>query len=245
MEVDSSNEEESDYRVRIGTQIKYNSVDPGTYHQDILTFPPELFDHLPKLPDGDWMKVRIFRKSGHLIAEPSNAILKGVTTCWHHNLVDVQSLVFEERPSARVDVVKYNSKSTIAKIARFEHEVPWIEDETAIYQAIDGHDIGPVFLGHLVEHSRVMGFLLEKIEGRQAELGDLEACQSIVKRLHSLGILHGDLNKYNFIVGPTGITLSARKKNGNKDAMQKEFASLADRLIEETGLGGGYMPETP
>ena len=38
------------------------------------------------------------------------------------------------------------------KIALFEFEVPWMETETAIYQAIDGHGIGPAFLGHLVEH---------------------------------------------------------------------------------------------
>ena len=92
-----------------------------------------------------------------------------------------------------------------------------------------------------------MGFLLEKIEGCHAELGDLETCQSIVKRLHSLGMVHGDLNKYNFIVGPTGTTLidfECAKKSGNR-AMQRELASLADRLLEETGLGSGYMAETP
>jgi tRNA A-37 threonylcarbamoyl transferase component Bud32 len=93
-----------------------------------------------------------------------------------------------------------------------------------------------------------MGFLLEKIEGRHGEIGDLEACQSIVKRLHSLGIVHGDLNKYNFIIGPTRTTLidfEGARKNGSKEAMEKEFAGLTEQLTEETGRGGGYMPETP
>lgn len=79
MSVDSSNETESEYRIRIGDQIKYLWVDPGTYDGDILNFPPVLLNHLPKLPDGDWRSVRIFRKSGHLVVEPSNAMLKGVT----------------------------------------------------------------------------------------------------------------------------------------------------------------------
>lgn len=249
MEVDVDNNVASDYRLRIGDQIKYISVDPGTFHEDILTFPPDLIDHLPKLPSGDWTRARIYRKSDHLVVEPSNTPLRGVTTCWHHNMVDVRSLVFEERVSMRVRVVKHNSKSVIAKIARFEFEVPRVETETAIYQAIDGQGIGPAFLGHLVEHGRVMGFLIEKIDGGHGEIGDLAACQSIVKHLHSLGIVHGDLNKYNFIVGPTRTTLiidfENAIKNGSKEAMQKEFAYLTEQLTEETGRGGPSMPDTP
>jgi len=248
MDVDTSNRVESEYRVRIGDQIKYILVDPGTFHGDILSFPPDLNNHLPKLPFGDWTRVRIFRKSGHLVVEPSNAMLKGVTTCWHHNLVDVRSLVIEERLNVRVNVVKYKSKSVIAKIARFEFEVPQAETETALYQAIDGYGIGPVFLGHLIEHGRVIGFLIERIEGRHGDIDGLEACQSIVKRLHSLGIVHGDLNKYNFIVGPSRTTLidfENARKNGSEEAMQDEFARLTEQLTEETGRGGGYMPESP
>ena len=248
MDVDEDNHVESCYRLRIGDQIKYITVDPGTFHEDILTFPPDLIDHLPKLPSGDWTSAHICRKSDHLVVEPSYKPLKRVTTCWHHNLVDVLSLAIEERVSARVRVVKYNSKTVISKIARFDFEIPWIETETAIYQAIDGHGIGPAFLGHLVEHGRVMGFLIEKIDGGNGEIGDLEACESIVKRLHSLGIVHGDLNKYNFIVEPNRTTLIDFEnaiKNGSKEAMQKEIACLTEQLTEETGRGGPPMPCTP
>ena len=87
----------SGFRIRIGDQVKYISVDPGTFHKDILIFPPELIDHLLKLPSGDWTRARIYRKSDHLVVEPSNTPLKGVTR--HHNLVDIQSLVFEEQVS--------------------------------------------------------------------------------------------------------------------------------------------------
>ena len=38
----SVDEEEREYRVRIGDQIKYLFVNPGTYHGDILPFPPRL-----------------------------------------------------------------------------------------------------------------------------------------------------------------------------------------------------------
>ena len=85
--------------------------------------------------------------------------------------------------------------------------------------------------------------MIEKIDGKNGEIDDLEACESIVKRLHSLGIVHGDLNKYNFIIGPTRTTLidfENATKNGSKEEMQKEFTRLTEQLTEETGRGGPF-----
>lgn len=42
---------------------------------------------------------------------------------------------------------------------------------------------------------------MEYIDGaRFADIGDLAACQEILSRLHSLGIKHGDVNKYNYLI---------------------------------------------
>ena len=113
-------------------------------------------------------------------------------------------------------------KSVIAKIARFEFKVPWVETETAIYQAIDGQGIWPAFLGHLVEHGRVMGFLIKKIDGgAHGEIGDLV-----------LGIVHGDLNKYNFIVGPTRTALIDFENAIKKMEAKKQCRSLTEQLTE-------------
>jgi tRNA A-37 threonylcarbamoyl transferase component Bud32 len=125
----------------------------------------------------------------------------------------------------RVHIVKYNLKSVVAKIARFKfEEVPRVETETAIYQIIDGHDIGPSFLGHLIE----------RIEGRPGGIADLGACQAVVERLHSLGVVHRDLNRYNFVISPSGVILidfENAMKSGDKEAMQKEFVQLAEQLF--------------
>ena len=74
----------------------------------------------------------------------------------------------------------------VAKFARFDWEIQYIENETTVYQWIDGHNIGPRFLGHLTEDARVIGFLMERIQ-------DLEPCQQTLSRLHCLGIRHGDI----------------------------------------------------
>ncbi|KIM84725.1 hypothetical protein PILCRDRAFT_6332 [Piloderma croceum F 1598] len=160
-----TNQVKSEYRILVGNQIKYISLDPGTLDGDILSFPPDLFNHLPELPPGDWTRARIYRLLHSLTIEPSDAMLKGVTSRWHHNLVDVRFLVIEER----------------------------------------------------LWDSWLKGW----------------------KHLHSLGVVHGDLNRYNFVISPSGVTLVDFKnamKSGDEEAMQKEFMQLAEQLMEAVDL---------
>ncbi len=68
------------------------------------------------------------------------------------------------------------------------------------YCYIENQGIGPRFLGHVTEAGRVIGFLMEYVAGRAAEVEDLEWCQSVLARLHGLGLKHGDINKHNFLI---------------------------------------------
>ncbi|BDD61734.1 hypothetical protein MAP00_006762 [Monascus purpureus] len=78
--------------------------------------------------------------------------------------------------------------AVVAKFARFYWEIQYLENETTAYQWIDGHDIGPRFLGHLVEDGRVIGVLIERVRNaRHAGIEDLEVCQKALSRLHSWG----------------------------------------------------------
>ena len=65
MAVPQDNDSESYVRLRIGDQIKYLTLAPMTLDVDIITssFPPDLFEHLPKFPSGDWTRAHIYRKS--------------------------------------------------------------------------------------------------------------------------------------------------------------------------------------
>jgi tRNA A-37 threonylcarbamoyl transferase component Bud32 len=82
-----------------------------------------------------------------------------------------------------------------------------VETETRVYEKLakdkikhpDLADISPSFLGHLTEGGRVMGMLIEKLEGgRRAGIQDISGCEAVVRRLHTLGIVHGDVNRHNF-----------------------------------------------
>ena len=88
-----------------------------------------------------------------------------------------------------------------------------------------------------------MGFVLEKVEGRLATIEDLSCCRSVLQRLHDHGLVHGDINKYNFIVQDDKVRLIGFEKSqfcpDDAESMQNEVESLRGQLMEETGRGGG------
>ncbi|CAC9887847.1 unnamed protein product, partial [Aureobasidium pullulans] len=92
----------------------------------------------------------------------------------------------------------------VVKLARFPWEIWQLDYETQAYQWIQGHGIAPAFLAHLTEEGRIIGFVMEHIaNARHAEPEDLPLCQETLRRLHRLGIKHGDVNKHNMLVAST------------------------------------------
>jgi len=82
--------------------------------------------------------------------------------------------------------------------------------------------------------------MTEELKGRHGSIGDR---QQVVKRLHSLGIIHGDLNRHNFIVTTAGVRLidfENGRRNGSQEAMDKEYNEIAEQLMERTGP---FVPE--
>lgn len=52
-----------------------------------------------------------------------------------------------------------------------------------------------------MEEGRVIGFVMERIAGaRHATIEDLEVCREKLCGLHRLGVLHGDFNRFNFLI---------------------------------------------
>ena len=87
-----------------------------------------------------------------------------------------------------------------------------------------------------------MGMLIEKLEGgRRAGIEDISACEAVVRRLHTLGIVHGDVNRHNFIVDKqSGIVrlIDFESAQDYTDVKAKEeIDSLKDELVEDTGRG--------
>lgn len=266
MEVDDDDVFESEYRIRIGNKVKYLIIRPGTLDRDTLSFPLQSLSTLPY--EEEWTVADISRdeSSGDLKTSFSNRKLAGVEHPWHHHRIDCLELEKIELLTAKAfgavthpnnlpfTLPSPSPTSTanvivIAKIARFEWEIPRITQETRAYQILEGSGLAPRFLGHIHENGRIVGFLLEKIEGRSASLHDLNICEAALGKLHAMRLLHGDVNRYNFLVteekeGGAKVTLldfECLQENASPEIMCREMESLRTELVDESGRGGGFI----
>ena len=253
MEVDDDDSFESEYRLRIGNQVRYLVISPGTFDRDTLSFPLQSLPYLPY--NEEWTVANISRDktTGDLKISFSNRKLAGVKSQWHHIQVDCQELERTEQLTAMAfEAVSHSTlpstlttpATVIAKIARFEWEIPRIEQETRAYQLLEGSGLAPRFLAHVHENGRIMGFLLEKLEARSASIQDLDICKAALGKLHGLGFLHGDVNRYNFLVTEEGVKLidfECLQENASSEAMSKELEGLRAALVDESGRGGGFI----
>ena len=243
--------DDSDYRILIEGQVKYITIASGTYDRETLSMPLSSLPTLPK--EENWNMAHISRDpatSGLKTALQSVA-LAGVrdSDIWHPTSVGCLEVSRKRQLTgatfeASCPTLSPPVTEVIAKIARFEWEIPRIEQETRAYKILENTGIGPRFLGHIHEHGRVMGFVLEKVEGRPATVEDLSRCESVLRRLHDHGLVHGDINKYNFIVQDDMVRLIDFEKNqfcpDDTESMQNEMTSLYGQLMEDSGRGGGF-----
>jgi predicted Ser/Thr protein kinase len=154
------------------------------------------------------------------------------------------AMAFEAVSHSILPITLPSPATMIAKIARFEWELPRIEQETRAYQLLEGSGLAPRFLAHLHENGRIAGFLLEKLEGRSASFQDLSVCETALGKLHELGLVHGDVNRYNFLVTEEGAKLldfERLRENASPESMSKELENLRAELVDESGRGGGFI----
>ncbi|KAL8281850.1 hypothetical protein RB600_005347 [Gaeumannomyces tritici] len=273
--------DDSHFRIRSGHKVKYVTTLPRTLSVDTLDDMPLNFEAILPLLDygGDgWTHASVFRdaETGELAASLSSPAMAGVESVWHPEMIDMMDLDKIKTWSMLVQLCRYHPSSSssssssshvdqdeaaavagpttrvaVAKMARFEWEVAYIEGETRGYKLLEGTGLAPRFLGHVHEGGRVMGVLLELLEGgRPAGVEDLAACSEALGRLHAMGILHGDTNRHNFLVFPGGggdgrkkvviLDFEKHKEGASRDELDAEMEGLKAQLEEETGRGAGF-----
>ncbi|KAG6848764.1 hypothetical protein H0H93_014289 [Arthromyces matolae] len=257
--VDAQDTDDSDYRFLVdGKHIKYVTTAPGTFQQFVgrdnfeRTFGPVLLGELlPPFPVGNWNTGHVAKDSrtGEVaFVETEKMPFPGVENLWHP--VKLSELDFTKKKSLRQHVhlathPKLNDgKPVLIKMADWPWEIDAIENETTVYKSISDSDIGPKFLGHLIEglEGRAVGIILEWVEGASiAGPGDLESCRKALQRLHELGMKHGDTNKHNFLVREGRdvvlIDFEAAKKCSPQE-LEDEMNALKGNL-EDPGFRGG------
>ncbi|KAL6241059.1 hypothetical protein RBB50_011962 [Rhinocladiella similis] len=129
------------------------------------------------------------------------------------------------------------------KIARFEHEIGYLRCELEAYNTLlQGEFTGaPKFYGYVYEETkdRVIGFLMEYLQGVHPHEHDLPQCERLLQRMHDCGLIHRDPNRYNWIKTRDGIRIfdfeMAKQKTPQlaKDALD----SLLNHLRDQSGIG--------
>ncbi|KAH9884599.1 hypothetical protein F4778DRAFT_556882 [Xylariomycetidae sp. FL2044] len=250
--VDSDDEEEGEYRFLVdGTHVKYVTVAPGVLPKDDRSFAPAVLAGLPPLPPSNWNTGHVGLDSASrkpVFLHTEKADLPGVKTIWHATSIDHLELREPKRLRQNIHIVSHPlfDRRVVTKFTEFPWQTPYLEAETAAYQWIDGSDFAPRFLGHLTEEGRVIGFVLEYIDNaRAAGPGDLAACQNVLKKLHSLGIRHGDINRFNFLVQRDGrvvlLDIETAKKDASIDELEAEYQHLTESLQDPSMRGGSEL----
>ncbi|KAI7775176.1 hypothetical protein LA080_007320 [Diaporthe eres] len=242
--------DDSYFRIRCGGKVKYVIVAPGTLDSEDLWLPLYSLPPLPYHEDG-WNVAHVSRaeESQKLHSSLEVRPLPGVTEIWHPQKIDVLSLKRVEILTIATFECTWKEEPTpsgtyIAKIARFEWEIPRIELETHAYRLLQDTHIAPKFLGHIHEQGRVIGFLLEKLDGRYAGTDDLPRCTEVLTSLHKLGLLHGDVNRHNFLIGDVWtkmIDFETCRESQDQGLKKSELLSLPAELKDESGRGAGFI----
>ncbi|KAL4891610.1 alpha-galactosidase A precursor [Aspergillus ambiguus] len=233
-----------------GGAVKYITIEPGLYSSIDICFGPSLASILPELPPGDWndgLVAKDINDGRPHFASVNLTQFPGVQNTWHTVYVDYLDLSIGRQLRTGIYEVKCSSFDNIvvAKFARFDWEIQYMENETTAYQWISGYNIGPQFLGHLTENGRVIGFLMEHItNARHAGPQDVTGCKEVLSRLHGIGIRHGDTNRFNFLIRDSKATLidfDTARKCDDRDVLQQELDGLTASLEDPSGRGGGGL----
>lgn len=124
----------------------------------------------------------------------------------------------------------------VVKIARFDHEIPDIQQECDMYRLIHGKGIGSKFLAYVTEAGRIIGFILKKNEDAQRPRPrDFKKCKLVLRKLHRLGFLHQDchhgnilyvVNKGRAILVDFKSVTRISEDNGVKQGKKQDFETL-------------------
>ncbi|KAB5551336.1 hypothetical protein GE09DRAFT_1174297 [Coniochaeta sp. 2T2.1] len=242
--VDPDDEEEGEYRFLVdGKHVKYVTVAPGVLPRDGRTFGPAVIAALPPFPPGDWNEGHVAHDSTTpekpAFVRITKRDLPGVKATWHPTTIDHLEFRQLRRLRQNIHLASHPlfDRPVLLKFTEFPWQTPYLEAETAAYRWIadeGGAGIGPRFLGHLAEEGRVFGFILEYVGDVVRTTGpeDLDACRAVLRRLHSLGIKHGDINRHNFLVRDEGRVVLLDFETAEKGASPGELEEEERRLEE-------------
>lgn len=221
-----------------------------------LTFPSTgpasaiYFDerHLTEpLPEGDWNVAHIAQDANNdsiHVVRTEKVLLDTIRPVWSPHIVDYTALRDPEQDEhgnqpfrqdeSKIDGRAFGVGKALVKMSWLPDTTDSLSVETEVHAWINGYGIGPKFLAHLTENNdRVIGYLIEDVQGRTATINDLPACQDVLSQLHMTGHLLGDdFGRSSFLILPSERALITNFSNcercdiANNEAFQREMVQL-------------------
>jgi hypothetical protein len=238
------------YRIRRGDRIVYVSVSPDLIPKSDRTNGPKVLGHLEKVPKWNerWKTLTVGKTSDGVLSEVDrflpHSLAERHVSSGYYNLLDLTRI---RRISDRVSLVSQSEQKGMLKIARFEHELEALSTEVKAYSILQAHHsaLAPKFLGYVYEEedNRVIGFLMEVLHGSHPQSRDQQVCEAAIQQLHGIGIVHGDLNKYNILIEGDTVKFvdfevaTFRDDHDFEQSKDLEAESLAGSLTDASGLG--------
>lgn len=212
---------------------------------------PSIIQHLSKLNkwDGRWKTLTLSKEGLQLDNFPPHSLSKELVP-EGYRLYDLFSLQDMEQIKHRTWRFRKSETQCYLKLARFAFEIETLEQETRAYLFLESlrSILTPKLLGFAYEETkdRLIGIVIQSVEGRRPTPADLEICREAVEQLHQQGIIHGDINNHNIIICADGVKFidledsyvrsTEHDKSWTRRRVQ-EMRTLELRLLSESDVG--------
>lgn len=152
MELCPSGTTDSHFSILTNRSVKYITIKAGALDIEPLHDMPLDFENvLPSLPyrEDTWKSAHITRNpsTNQLQATFSSAALPSVETIWHPRMIDHLDIERTGYLTLLAQECNWTAhpapEPMVAKMARFDWEIGYIEAETRMYQALEGRGIAP------------------------------------------------------------------------------------------------------
>lgn len=124
---------------------------------------------------------------------------------WHPRRIDISELLeVEPIQPGRLELVKYPDFGVTPVLLKIADA-----HEAMIYRLLYDLAITPVFLGHVTQNDKMVGFITEFVQRQETTptLGPpsrREACLAALRRMHTRGIAHQDAHGENCLLRKDG-----------------------------------------
>lgn len=236
------------YRIRHVSEqcnrVVYVTVnDPSIIPEEERTEGLRIIRNLQKFPEWDntdWTTMELDKKDGKVSVKLDWApvhFLGSDQLLSELPRYDVCSLSVIDPPKHLMSRIILDGSEYFMKIAAFPHQLHYLSQEAGIYRALSHQcTLIPKLVGYVYEEhpERVIGILCEAIKGIHPKPQHRSQCLEALHQLHAQGLYHGDLNRYNILITPSGnvvfidFEFSILFVNGQNE--------LAGRMQEETKI---------